>query len=299
MNVLVSGATGMIGSALVASLRAHGHTVRRLVRDGGDEHDVAWRPERGEIDAARLAGFDAVVHLAGESIGEGRWTAEKKARIRDSRNRGTRLLAESLARLPAPPKTLACASAVGFYGDRGDEWLDEQSPLGAGFLAEVCREWEASARPAVEKGIRVANTRFGFVLSQKGGGLARMLPPFRAGLGGKIGTGRQWMSWIELDDVVAAIEHVLATEALRGAVNVVAPEPVTNAEFTKTLARVLGRPAFFAMPAFAARAVFGEVANELLLASQRAAPKKLLASGHHFAFPTLEGALRHTLEKGG
>ena len=296
MNVLVSGATGLIGSALVPFLRARGHDVRRLVRDGGDEQDVAWRPDRGEIDRSRLAGLDAVVHLAGESIAEGRWNAEKKARIRDSRKVGTRLLAEAIAALPSPPRTLVSASAIGFYGDRGDEPLDEQSPLGAGFLADVCREWEGATRPAVEKGIRVVNARFGFVLAKHGGGLAQMLPPFKAGLGGKVGTGQQWMSWVALDDVIGAIDRILATDALRGPVNVVAPEPVRNAEFTKTLARVLHRPSFLAMPAFAARAVFGEVADQILLASQRVVPRKLHSTGHAFAFPALDGALRHLLQ---
>jgi uncharacterized protein (TIGR01777 family) len=269
--------------------------VRRLVREGGGEKDLSWRPDRGEIEERRLDGLDAVVHLAGESIAEGRWTAEKKARIRDSRVKGTRLLCEALARQPAPPKTLVSASAIGFYGSRGDEPLDEESPIGPGFLAEVCREWEAATRAAVERGIRVVPMRFGFVLSASGGGLAKMLPPFRIGVGGPIGSGRQHVSWIALDDLVAAIDHVIRTASLRGPVNGVAPNPVTNRELTKTLGRVLGRPAFLAMPTIAARIVFGEMGDELLLSSQRVAPKKLLASGFQFRWPTIEAALRHVL----
>lgn len=298
MNILVSGASGLIGSALVPALAARGHQVRRLVRDDAGEDDVLWRPERGEIDGARLAGFDAVVHLAGENIADGRWTAEKKRRIVESRCKGTRLLCEALARLPAPPKTLACASAVGFYGSRADEWLDEESAVGSGFLAEGCREWEAATRPAIERGIRVVHLRTGFVLSARGGGLARMLVPFRLGIGGVLGSGKQWMSWVAVDDVVGAIDHVLATEGVRGPVNVVAPEPVTNATFTKTLGRVLGRPTILPMPAFAAHLAFGEVADELLLASQRVAPRRLIASGYRFAWPSLEPALQHLLAPG-
>jgi len=297
MDVLVTGASGMVGSALVAALAAKGRKVRRLVRDGGDEHDVSWRPDRGEIERERLSGLGAVVHLAGEPIGRGRWTAEKKARIRDSRVRGTRLLCEALAGLPAPPAVLACASAIGFYGSRGDEPLDEESPIGSGFLADVCREWEAAARPAIETGIRVVHLRFGFILSTAGGGLAQMLPPFRLGLGGPLGGGRQWMSWIALEDAVGAIDHALATGSLRGPVNVVAPAPVVNSDFTKTLGRVLGRPAFLPVPAAAVRLLFGEMGEELLLSSQRVAPKRLLASGCPFRWPELEPALRRILEK--
>jgi hypothetical protein len=299
MKVLVSGSSGLVGSALVPFLAAGGHAVRRLVREGGEEHDVSWRPEQGEIDAARLEGFDAVVHLAGESIARGRWSAEKKARIRDSRVRGTRLLCEALARRAAPPKVLVSASAIGFYGSRGDLWLEEESSLGSGFLAEVCRQWEQATREAVEAGIRVVRLRAGFVLSPKGGGLARMLTPFRLGLGGKLGDGRQWMSWIGIDDLVAAIGHVLARRDLEGPVNCVSPEPVTNSEFTRTLGRVLGRPAFLPMPAFAVHLVFGEMGDELLLASQRVAPRRLLAAGFRFGWPALEAALRHLLGRGG
>lgn len=295
MNVVVSGSRGLVGSALVPFLTAGGHVVRGLVREGGNATDLAWRPDRGELDGRGFDGVDAVVHLAGESVAEGRWNAAKKERIRSSRVGGTRLLAETLAKQAVPPKVLICASAVGYYGDRGDALLDESSPLGAGFLADVCREWEGAARPAAERGIRVVHLRFGVILSARGGALARMVPPFRLGLGGPLGNGRQWMSFIALDDVLGIVARALTDDALRGAINAVAPEPVTNADFTRTLARVLGRPAFLAMPSFAARLAFGGVADELLLASQRVLPRKLLERGHTWGWPTLEGALRHLL----
>lgn len=295
MRLVVSGSSGLVGRALVPFLQAGGHTVRRLVRDGGAVDDLAWRPDRGEIDGRGFAGVDAVVHLAGESIAQARWSAERKALLRDSRVIGTRLLAATLAQRPDPPKVLICASAIGFYGDRGDEWLTETSALGPGFLADVCREWEAAAHPAIDCGLRVVHLRFGVVLSPHGGALQRMLLPFRLGLGGRIGHGRQWLSWIALDDVVGVIAKVLADESLRGPVNVVTPTPVTNAEFTRTLGRALGRPTLLPMPRIAARLVFGEMADELLLASQRVRPSKLEQSGHRFGWPALEGALRHLL----
>ena len=295
MNLVVSGSSGLVGSALVPFLTAGGHAVRRLVRAGGAASDLAWRPERGELDGRGFDGVDGVVHLAGESVAEGRWNAAKKQRILASRVEGTRLLAETLARCTAPPEVLVCASAVGFYGDRGDELLDESSALGAGFLADVCRQWEAAARPAVERGIRVVHLRLGVVLSAGGGALRRMLPPFRLGLGGPLGSGRQWMSFIALDDALRIVLRALQDDGLAGAVNAVAPEPVRNGDFARTLGRVLGRPAFMAMPTFAARLVFGEVADELLLSSQRAVPRQLQARGHEYGWPTLESALRHNL----
>lgn len=298
MKILVSGSTGLVGSALVPFLVSGGHEVVRLVRGqpqlGATE--VPWDPQAGTIEAAKLEGLDAVVHLAGENIA-GRWTAAKKARIRSSRVEGTRLLAETLARLKRPPKTLIGASAIGYYGHRGGEVLREDSPPGAGFLADVCREWEAAARPAAEKGLRVVPLRIGVVLSAAGGALARMLTPFKLGLGGRIGPGNQFMSWIAIDDLTGAIHHALTTESLRGPVNAVAPRPATNLEFTKTLGRVLGRPTIFPMPAFAARLAFGEMADELLLASARVEPAKLVSSGYRFRAPELEGALRHLLGK--
>lgn len=297
MNVVVSGSSGLVGSALVPFLTAGGHSVRRLVREGGAVGDIGWRPERREFDARPLDGVDAVIHLAGDSIADGRWNAAKKQRIRDSRVVGTQLLARGLAGLAKKPKVLICASAIGFYGTRGDEWLDEQSALGSGFLADVCREWEAATQAAVDAGIRVVQLRFGVILSASGGALKKMLPPFKLGVGGRIGSGRQWMSFIALDDVLGAVAKALQAESLRGPVNVVAPTPVTNDEFTRTLGRVLGRPTPFPMPSFAARLVFGEMADELLLSSQRVLPKKLQAAGYPWGYPTLEAALRHLLGK--
>ncbi len=297
MNILVSGSHGLVGSALVPFLTEGGHRVTRLVRaiPRAEKGEINWDPEAGKIDAASLEGLDAVVHLSGESIASGRWTAEKKARIRDSRTKGTRLLSESLAGLAKPPKVFVCASAVGYYGNRGAELLRETSPPGSDFVAEVCRAWEASTEPAGGKGIRLVNLRIGIVLSAAGGALAKMLPPFRMGVGGKIGDGKQYMSWIAIDDLVGIISHALRSDALAGPVNAVTPNPVTNAEFTRTLGRVLRRPTIFPMPAFAARLAFGEMADALLLASARVEPAKLLASGYGFRFQELEPALRHLL----
>jgi len=269
--------------------------VRSQPRD--EVSEVHWDPEAGDIDAAGLKGVGAAVHLAGESIATGRWTAAKKARILESRVRGTRLLAEALAGLKQPPKALVSASAVGYYGNRGEETLREESTSGSAFLSEVCRQWEAATEPAADAGIRVVNLRFGVMLSATDGALPRLLTPFRMGVGGRLGSGKQFMSWIAIDDVVGAILHVLTTEALRGPVNAVAPQPVTNREFTKTMGRVLGRPTVFPMPAFAARLAFGQMADELLLCSQRVEPAKLLGSGYLFRFPELEAALRHLLGK--
>lgn len=298
MRILVTGSSGLIGSALVSSLTSGGHSVTRLVRTEPQpgRPEVRWDPAAGWIDTAGLEGHEGVVHLAGENI-TGRWTPAKKARLRDSRVKGTRLLAESLAKLTQPPRVLVCASAVGYYGDRGEEILREESAAGRGFLAEVCRQWEAAAQPAAEKGIRVVLLRIGVVLSPKGGALATMLLPFRLGLGGKIGSGKQYISWISLDDLVGIIEYALTTESLRGVVNAVAPQAVTNLEFTKTLGRVLRRPTLFPMPAFAARLALGELADELLLASARVEPARIRAAGYQFRYPELEGALRHLLGK--
>lgn len=296
MKLLVSGSSGLIGSSLVAAMKAGGHTIGRIVREGphADPSTVRWNLESGTIDAAAMEGYDAVAHLAGENIA-GRWGAEKKRRIRESRVRGTRLLAEALAKLSKPPKVLACASAIGFYGNRGDEVLTEESASGTDFLSEVCREWEAATKAAADKGIRVVNLRFGVVLSARGGALAKMLFPFRWGAGGIVGDGRQYWSWISLADVVDAIQHALATESLTGPVNVVSPQPVTNREFTNTLGTVLHRPTLFPMPAFATRLVFGEMADALLLASQRVEPARLTANRYSFSYPDLESALRFTL----
>jgi uncharacterized protein (TIGR01777 family) len=298
MNILVSGSTGLVGTALIPVLTAAGHEVVRLVRSKSrspSKELIGWDPEANYIDVAGLAGLDAVVHLAGEPIASGRWNALKKARIRDSRVRGTQLLCEALGHAAMPPPVLICASAIGFYGDRGDEVLSEASAAGKGFLADVCRDWEGATEPARQKGIQVVNLRFGVILSAQGGALAKMLTPFRMGVGGVVGSGRQYMSCIAIDDVVGAIQHSLAIASLAGPVNVVGPTPVTNHEFTKTLGRVLRRPTVFPMPAFAARLAFGEMADELLLSSDRVEPKKLQASGFQFQYPELEAGLRHVL----
>lgn len=291
-TALVTGSGGLIGSALLPFLTTGGHRVRRLQRGHGE---LTWDPARGSLDPAAFSGVDAVIHLAGESLASGRWNAARKRAILESRVAGTRLLCERAAASKSPPRVIVAASAIGFYGDRGDTLLDESASRGQGFLAKVCEEWEAAAKPAEEAGIRVVRLRIGVVLSPAGGALGKMLPPFRTGAGGRIGHGRQSWSWVALDDLLGAILHAIATADLRGPVNVVAPEPVTNAAFTKTLGRVLGRPTLLPMPAFAARLALGEMADELLLASQRVTPRKLLDSGYAFRYPNLEGALRHLL----
>jgi uncharacterized protein len=295
MKVAVSGSTGLVGSALVKSLTANGHHVVRLVRPGSDGVGVSWDPARGTVDVEHLQGLDAAVHLAGVSIAGGRWNAARKAAIRASRVDGTRTLATALAALTPSPESLICASAVGYYGDRGDELLDERVPPGTGFLPALCREWEAAAEPARAAGIRVVHTRFGLVLSADGGALPSMLVPFRMGVGGTLGSGRQYMSWISIDDVVGVIEHALDRDSISGPVNTVAPTPVRNAEFTRTLAEVLGRPAFMRVPAFAVRLLLGEMADELLFASARVLPAKLRDTGYRFRHPLLAEALRHVL----
>ena len=298
MKLLISGSHGLVGKALVKSLEAEGHLILRLVRHApGDDSEIEWSPDRYSIALARLAGFDAVVHLAGESIAEGRWNEEKKFRIRESRVKGTKLLSDALANLSRPPKTLISASAVGYYGHRGDELLTETSSPGDDFLAGVCVEWEKATELAAEKGIRIVNTRFGIILDSEGGALAKMLTPFRMGVGGKIGSGKQWMSWIALDDVVGALEFVLANETVKGPVNFVAPNPVRNAEFTKTLGRLLSRPTIFPIPAFGLRMVFGEMADALLLSSQRVEPVPLKAAGYQFKYSQLEDALRNVVKE--
>ena len=295
MKVLISGATGLIGSALIPELESGGHQITRLTRSPGSGSDVGWNPDAGEIDASRLEGHDAVVHLAGENIGEGRWTPEKKRRILESRAKGTRLLAETIASLPEPPRVMVSASAVGYYGDRGNELLREDSGPGSDFLAEVCKAWEAAADPAREAGVRVVHPRNGIVLSTQGGALARTLPIFKLGGGGRIGSGRQWWSWVAMADVVGAILHSLTDDSVEGPVNVGSPNPLTNAEYTRVLGKVLNRPTIFPLPAPAARLALGEVADALLLASQRVEPAKLKETGYDFRYPELDGALRHLL----
>jgi uncharacterized protein (TIGR01777 family) len=295
MKVLVSGPHGLIGSALRSFLTTGEHDVVGLTRSKSSDSEIAWDPNAGQLDAAQLRGFDAVIHLAGENIAGARWTDEVKNRIRDSRVKGTTLLCQQLAQLEMPPKVLVCASAIGIYGDRGDERLDETSQLGNDFLADVCRQWEAATEPARARGIRVVNLRFGIVLSPAGGALAKMLLPFKMGVGGVVGSGQQYMSWITLDDAVGAIHHALVRDDIAGPVNGTAPNPITNREFTKTLGKVLSRPTIIPMPAFAARLAFGEMADALLLAGARVIPAKLESTNYEFRFPQLEGALRHLL----
>ena len=281
MKVLISGASGLIGSALVRGLEKDGHDVGRL--------------RRTYEDAIDFTGVDAVVHLGGESIAAGRWTASRKRRIEDSRVGGTRRLAEHLARSEVKPAVFICASAIGFYGSCGDQMLVEDSPPGTGFLADVCRKWEAAAKPAVDAGIRVVWIRTGIVLSREGGAPAKMLPPFKMGAGGVMGSGRQYMSWISLTDEVNAIRFLLENDTVSGAVNLTAPNPETNRDFTKALGGVLRRPTMLPMPAFAVRALFGEMGEELLLSSVRVLPKKLVDAGYEFTHHHLESALEDIL----
>jgi uncharacterized protein (TIGR01777 family) len=296
MKILVSGASGLIGSALLPLLAERGHQVTRLVRTGPETGDaILWNP-RKSLDAARLAGIEAAVHLAGENLASGRWTAARKEEIRSSRTGTTRLLSQTLAQLSKPrPTVLVSASAIGIYGDRGEELLTEKSVPGKGFLADLCRDWEAATEPARQGGIRVVTLRTGVVLSEHGGALKKMLPPFKLGAGGKLGSGRQYMSWVSLDDIRHIIVHALESASLSGPLNAVAPTAVTNLEFTRTLGRVLSRPTIFAMPAAGARLLFGEMADEALLSSQRVVPEKLLGSNYRFTQPSLEPCLRQLL----
>lgn len=299
MHVLVSGSSGLIGSALTPALSADGHAVRRLRRASGGGGDATfWNPADGEFAAGALDGVEAVVHLAGENIAGGRWTDARKARIRDSRVDGTHRLCAALAALDTPPRVLVAASAIGFYGDRGDALLDESSAPGIGFLPGVSRSWEAAAAPAREAGIRVVHLRIGIVLSPAGGALGQMLLPFKLGVGGVLGSGDQYMSWIALDDVVGVVRHALADESLNGPVNAVAPQAVTNCEFTRVLGQVLRRPTILPAPAFALRIALGEMADALLLASTRVEPAALRATTFEFQYPQLDGALRRLLLDG-
>lgn len=299
LRVAITGASGLIGSSLVPMLTTGGHDVVRLARPSGGDRapsgHAVWDPARGVLDRHALQGIDAVVHLAGANLGEHRWSASFKRTIADSRIGPTRRLAEQLASLPSPPRTLVCASGIGYYGDRPGETLTEGSQPGRGFLADLGRAWEDAARPAVEAGIRVAWMRFGIVMSPAGGALARLLVPFRLGVGGRLGSGRADLSWISVDDAAGSICHALCTSGVRGPVNATAPEPVSNAEFVRTLARVLRRPAVLPMPAAALRLAVGEMTDEALLASARVMPARLEESGFVFRHRTLEQALRHVL----
>jgi uncharacterized protein (TIGR01777 family) len=298
LRIAVSGATGLIGGALARRLTQGGHEVVPLVRrappPGASERTIAWDPARGTIDRKALEGYDAVVNLAGESV-LGRWTAAKKQRIRESRVAGTRLVSEAIAGLAQPPRVLLAASAVGYYGDQGSAEVTEQAAAGDDFLAQVARDWEAATGPAARAGVRVANLRFGVVLTRAGGALSKMLPVFRLGLGGPIGSGTQYFSWIAIEDALGAILHVLGAESLSGPVNVTGPHPVTQLEFVRTLGRVLRRPAVLAVPTIALRLVFGREAATMMESGQRVLPARLLAAGFRFRFGDLEPALRELL----
>ena len=297
MRILVTGSSGLVGTALLSHLHAEGHDVLRLVR--GDSPvaptEIRWDPARAAIDEEGLEGLDEVVHLAGEGLAEGRWTRARKDRIWRSRVEGTRLLAEALARRRAKPRALVSASATGYYGNRGDQPLDESCGPGSGFLARLCEAWEGATEPAARAGIRVVRLRTGVVLSSAGGALPKMLPAFQLGLGGPLGTGSQYLPWIALDDLLRVIEVAIADEALRGPVNAVAPCPATSREFALALGRALHRPAAVPVPAFLLRIAVGELADEGLLASQRVMPARLLATGFSFRHPELAEALRHAL----
>jgi len=296
MKILVSGSHGLVGKALIKSVTSDGHEIIRLVRNKpSGAAEVEWRPDQGQLDAASLEGIDAVVHLAGESIASSRWSDEKKRAIRDSRTKGTALLSDALAQLSRSPSIFVSASAIGYYGNRGDELLTENSAPGDDFLASVCIEWENATKPAIEKGIRTVNARFGIILDKHEGALAKMLTPFRMGVGGRIGNGKQWMSWIGIDDVVNGLKFLISDQTTSGPVNFVAPNPVTNAEFTKTLGRVLSKPTLFPMPEFGVKLAFGEMGEALLLGSQRVKPGVLEQKGFGFKYSTLDSALKNTI----
>jgi uncharacterized protein len=293
-RILVSGVSGPIGAALLPSLKTRGYDVTRLVRGSATGEDqVAWDPAK-PISPEMVSGYDAVVHLAGESI-VGRWTKTKKIKIRGSRVAGTTTLAEALAAAEHKPQVFVCSSAIGYYGDRGNEVLNEQSKAGVGFLADVCREWEAATQAASNAGIRTVQMRTGVVLSPKGGALGKMLTPFKLGVGGRIGDGQQWMSWIDVQDMVGAIHHMLKSDLLQGPVNMVAPKPVKNVEFAKTLGSVLSRPAILPMPAFVVKLAFGEMGETVLLSSQRVEPTQLVMSGYPFRFTDLRASLENNV----
>lgn len=299
MRVLISGSHGLIGSALVSFLADHGHRVVRLVNEkqSADNEVITWDPLEKKIKLEELEGFDSVIHLAGENVASGRWTARKKKAIYDSRILSTQFLCESFKKLSSPPKSFICASAIGFYGHCDEEFIDEKKGSGEGFLSRVCQDWESAAKILKKTSTRVVNLRFGVVLSSDGGALAQMLRPFRMGFGGRVGSGEQYMSWIAIDDAISAIYFVMRHKEIDGPVNIVSPNPVTNLEFTKVLGETLGKWVIVPLPAFLARIAMGELANELLLASTRVVPKKLEKSEFLFRFPNLKDALEHVIEK--
>ena len=300
MKVIVTGSTGMVGTDLCAQLQAEGHEVGRLVRrPAAVDNEIQWNPADGTIEADQLEGCDAIIHLAGENIAGQRWNDAFKSKIRDSRVKGTRLLAEAVARLNSPPSVVVCASAIGYYGDRGEELMLEDSLPGDDFLANVCQEWERAADPLRSRGIRTVHLRIGVILSSKGGALAKMLFPFKMGVGGVIGDGRQYMSWVSLDDVIGAVLHCVNRTDLQGPVNGTSPNPATNREFTKTFGKVLNRPALLPMPAFVAKLAFGEMGQALMLASTRVVPKKLQDTGYQFRYSNLENAIQQAVYENG
>lgn len=296
MRILISGATGLVGSALVESLHSKGHNIRCLQRNKKPGSTSIWQTD--DLFAAPESDepFDVVIHLAGENVADGRWSNSKKRRIMNSRIDGTRELVEYLATLPKPPSTFICASAIGYYGDRGDEILTEESGQGAGFLKDVCKNWEIEARKASQSGSRVVILRFGMVLSPKGGALSKMLPPFKAGIGGPIGKGEQYMSWVTIRDLTEIVNFAINTDSLEGPVNVVSPTPIVNKEFTKTLAEVLKKPARLPAPPFGLRLLFGEMADEMLLSSSRVKPEKLLKAGYVFRDRDLKASLEYCIK---
>ncbi len=296
MKVAVTGSSGLIGSSLISFLSEKDITFSKILRENPKEDEISWKPEDGDWNSAFDEGIDGIVHLAGENIASGKWTKKKKEKIRSSRIEGTKRLCEHILKLPTTPSVLVCASAIGYYGDRGMEFLNEGSSRGSGFLPDVCVGWEEATESVSKAGIRVVNVRFGVVLSKDGGALAKMLTPFKMKMGGKIGSGTQYMSWVAIDDVTGAIYHTLVTDSLKGPVNVTAPNPATNKEFTDTLGKVLNVPTVMPMPAFAAKFAFGEMAKDLLLASTKVAPKRLADSGYEFQYPELENALKHILD---
>jgi uncharacterized protein (TIGR01777 family) len=297
LTFLISGASGVVGTALIPFLTTGGHRVVRLVRNQGTRQpdEIYWHPFKGHLDLTGIGPIDVVIHLSGENIGQGRWTPQKKKKIIESRSKSTRLLSAALTRMASPPRVMLCASAIGYYGDRGDRIMTEANECGADFISGVCSDWEAGTAPALDKGIRVAFLRIGVVLTPLGGALKKFLPPFSLGLGGKIGNGKQYMSWISIDDLIYAVQHIIHEDTIHGPVNLVAPEPVTNEQFAKSLGKVLRRPTRVPIPAGLIKGLYGRMGREILLASTRVFPQKMLDAGFTFRYPDLESALRHLL----